>query len=576
MLVTMRASEEKRIVKTLRITGITLLGFIVLIWVVAQIALLGSSGGLIDFFQGQMSPEVEIMSGRATATEPPVQVQASVDTNTIVHETSAEYLSFALDTSQIVGGKWWDPEADDVEIGSGDVHAPIFEFRPKFENLVKALTPAVLRIGGSEADKVYYDMRAEPGERPEPPQGYESVLTPEMFDNVVEFADRVPGLRLQFTLNAGPSARDKDGAWDSENAITLLDYAKRNNRNVDIWELGNELNLYWFMYGLSKVVSTEQYAKDVHEARAAVKERFPQTPFSGQGSAFWPVFGEPLQVMYGFQEDYLVRSGKDTDIVSWHYYPQQSRRGPIHSRKAAPGRLLNPDNLDEVAHWGREVMEWRDEFAPGKPIWLGETGNAQFGGEPGVSDAYIGGLWWLDQLGLLATLKHDVIVRQTITGMNYGMLEAKTLDPLPDYWNSLLWKRLMGQRVLSVSKANQTESEGASDETEESRKVRLYAHCSKDGGGGITMLAINLNHDRKAIVQIPQFSDQMQQFYAVTTRDVLGQSLTINGKEPKVGNEGIPDRILPVETKPEKAGMELEPLGYGFLVLPEAGAKACP
>ena len=134
----------------------------------------------------------------------------------------------------------------------------------------------------------------------------------------------------------------------------------------------------------------------------------------------------------------------------------------------------------------------------------------------------------------------------------------------------------MGQRVLSVSKANQTESEGASDETEESRKVRLYAHCSKDGGGGITMLAINLNHDRKAIVQIPQFSDQMQQFYAVTTRDVLGQSLTINGKEPKVGNEGIPDRILPVETKPEKAGMELEPLGYGFLVLPEAGAKACP
>lgn len=564
--------------KKLRLIGFILLGLIIFVWGAAQIALLGSSGGLLDFFAGQMAPSVELKPGKPEATEEQVNLQVSIDEERIIHETAPEYISFALDTSQIVGGKWWDPKAAGVEVGSGDVHAPIFNFdRPKFENLVRALTPAVLRIGGSEADKVYYDMTAGPGERPKPPPGYESVLTPEMFDNVVAFADRIPGLKLQFTLNAGPSARDENGAWEVQNAATLLDYARKNNRNVDIWELGNELNLYWFMYGPDKVVSTEQYAKDVELARDEVKKRFPKTIFSAQGSAFWPIFGEPLQVAYGFQQDYLRRSGKDTDIVSWHYYPQQSRRGPIHSRRAAPGRLLEPENLDEVGHWGRKVMEWRDQYAPGKPIWLGETGNAQFGGEPGVSDTYIGGLWWLDQLGLLATLKHDVIVRQTITGMNYGMLAPETLDPLPDYWNSLLWQRLMGQKVLAASTTEPSANGRDGSRSEEALRVRVYAHCAKDIPGGVTVLAINLNHDRAAKLEVPRFQGQPARLYSVTTEDVLGQSLVINGKIPTLSESGVPVAFVPeeIDSRAGNPGLVLQPLGYGFLVFQDANAEAC-
>ena len=74
---------------------------------------------------------------------------------------------------------------------------------------------------------------------------------------------------------------------------------------------------------------------------------------------------------------------------------------------------MDPVNLDEAGHWAGKVNGWRDRYAPGKAVWLGETGNAQYGGEPGLSDAYLGGLWWLDQLGLMARLGQEVVVRQS-------------------------------------------------------------------------------------------------------------------------------------------------------------------
>ncbi|MCB1168544.1 MAG: hypothetical protein KDK33_20485, partial [Leptospiraceae bacterium] len=307
--------------KKVRLTAIVIASVLVFVFLIAQIALTGANGGLLEFLRGQSSPSITLEHGPAKATGQPIQVGIEIATGQIIHETAPEYLSFALDTSQIVGGKWWDPAAKGVEVGSGDVHAPIFNFdRPRFANLVRALAPAVLRIGGSEADKVFYDMQASKGDRPEPPAGYKSVLTPEMFDNVTAFVRGIPGLKLQFTLNAGPSARNDNGEWDGTNARTLLAYAKRNGRHVDYWELGNELNLYWFMYGPSKVVSAEQYAKDMEVARQEVLDFFPDAHFSGQGSAFWPILGEPLQFIYGFMEQYLEEVGNRTDIVSWHYY----------------------------------------------------------------------------------------------------------------------------------------------------------------------------------------------------------------------------------------------------------------
>ncbi len=201
----------------------------------------------------------------------------------------------------------------------------------------------------------------------------------------------------------------------------------------------------------------------------------------------------------------------------------------------------------------------RDAHAPGKPIWLGETGNAQFGGEPGVSDVYVGGLWWLDQLGLLAAGGHDVVIRQTLSGLDYGMIETGSLEPRPDYWNSLLWRRLMGRDVYAA--------EGHAENTgDDAGKLRIYAHSGTAGDGSIAVLLINLDHGRSARVELPDFSGRSQELYQVRTPDVLGREVLLNGRKLKVGTGPALPEIRGWPDAADDAALEVRPLSYTFVV----------
>jgi heparanase 1 len=270
----------------------------------------------------------------------------------------------------------------------------------------------------------------------------------------------------------------------------------------------------------------------------------------------WPVLGEPLSLFYGFLPGYLQQSGSLVDQISWHYYPQQSRRGPIASRRASPSRLLDPKNLDEAGLWADRMRTWRDAYAPGKPIWLGETGNAQFGGEPGLSDVYLGGLWWLDELGLLATKDTQVVVRQTLSGMNYGMIDDETLTPRPDYWNSLLWKRLMGTQVYPVKVSGENNS-----------RLRAYAQSGAAAAdGSVTVLLINIDPLQNASVQLKGLENKTVRIDEITSADILGQGLLLNGQKLEISQNGLlPD--LASLGRPESAGSQLilHPLSYTFI-----------
>ncbi|MCX6001640.1 MAG: glycoside hydrolase [Chloroflexi bacterium] len=539
---------------------IAVISVLLLLAVIVSLAMWNANGNLIDLIAGQSQPEPKTLqtdiSFKGAEAGQTYTAQVSVDTGVPVNIVSKEYISFAIDSSQVVGGKWWNPAASGAESGSGTVHAPVFNFnQPRLDTMAQALAPAYLRIGGSEADKIYYAMQDTSDFQPNAPPRYKSVMTAKQWDNVNGFATR-NGLQLVFTLNAGPASRKADGSWDGTNATELLKYTAEHGYRVALWELGNELNIFWFVHGLKAQISPQQYDKDLSAARALVKQYMPSSRFAGQGSAFWPLLGEPLSLFYGYMPQYLARSNDKIDLVSWHYYPQQSRRGPIATRRAFPSRLLDPKNLDEAKHWADQIKQWRDRYAPGKPIWLGETGNAQFGGEPGLSDVYLGGLWWMDQLGLLARAGHDTVVRQSLTGMNYGMIDDSDLAPRPDYWNSLLWKHLMGTRVYEVKVSG-----------DPSGKLRAYAHSGAgDDPGSLTILLINLDHQRSAAVSLPAIKSSSSQIYEFTTPDIFGKEVLLNGSELKFA----PDGGLPVihgRQQPEAGvpNITLNPLSYCFV-----------
>jgi len=557
------------------------------IWVVAILVglvillrvfgLWGSHGGFVALLRGQSGPAFEIPRDAVIAPTPgkPVSVRIVIESNDPIHRVSPEYLSVAIDLSQVTGGKWWDPEAGRTELGTGSVESPVFDFdRPELDRLVAPLSPMWLRIGGSESDKIYYDLDESDRSSDQVPRGFESVLTAGQWDALNAFARR-NDLRVIVTLNAGPAVRDGHGGpWGTEQARDLIRYTAERGYPVELWELGNEVNNFWYVYGPRNRVSARRYAEDARAAAALIAEEQPGAGFAGQGAMIWPILGEPLGLLYGMSFRALRRAGEVQDVVTWHFYPQQGRRGPIASRRAHPLRLLEPANLDEIRHWAGRFRRSRDRWAPQAQLWLGETGNAQFGGEPGLSDVYLGGLWWLDQLGVLAQERHDVVVRQSLTGQNYGLLDDQGLAPRPDYWNSLAWKSFMGTEVL-LPRVEASEGTRRGD----AHKVRVYVH--RTGTGALTILAINLHHDRAAEIALPVAGTRSTEdattadgahgatprVYAFDTRDIFTRELRLNGRVLALDGTGAPPEIAALGRPLEGDTLHLPPLGYAFVVV---------
>ncbi len=389
----------------------------------------------------------------------------------VVAQVRPEFLSVSLDISQVVGGRFWGAGGG-VELGAGETPVSAFDFqRPELLERARALAPAYLRIGGTEADTTWYALDAPP---PSPlPPHFTAVLTAERWAALVRFstAARMP---LLFTLAAGPGVRGSRGEWLEAQASGLLRHAQRRQDPVVLWELGNEVNAFPVMHGPAGRISGREYARDLQTARELVETHFPQAALAGPTSAYWPVIGEPFPVL----RSTLRHARGALGVVSWHYYPQQSRRCPVAVRRAGLEVMLQPDHLAEVDRWATQVEQAKDRFEPGAELWMTETGNAQCGGEPGVSSRFVSSLWWMDQLGRLARRNHQVVVRQTLVGSDYGLLDPETLRPRPDYHASILWKQHMGTRVLGARSS--------------SPQVTAYAHCAPPLDGRASLLLINV------------------------------------------------------------------------------------
>lgn len=205
-----------------------------------------------------------------------------------------------------------------------------------------------------------------------------------------------------------------------------------------------------------------------------------------------------------------------------------------------PTSLRHVHVLDTVIRWAEVVRaSIRSASDPHTPertpaVWLGETGSAQVGGQPGVSGTWAATLWWLDQLGSLALLDTQVQVRQTLCGADYGLLDEATLSPTPEFWASVLWKRTMGDRVYRL------EATPPPPPT-----LRLYCHSAPDGRGR-TVLAINL--DAVAAEVEIDGAGAAAEAWVLDAPHLTARNVTVNGVEPCVATDG---------TVPTLSGMPL-------------------
>ncbi|XP_046560702.1 heparanase-like [Haliotis rubra] len=172
---------------------------------------------------------------------------------------------------------------------------------------------------------------------------------------------------------------------------------------------------------------------------------------------------------------------------------------------------------------------------------------------------------WLDKLGVCARYGIKGVLRQSLYGGNYGVLES-SMDPNPDYWLTLLYKRLVGNKVFDV--------------TSPSKFVRVYAHCTKIKNmyhynpGSVTVYAMNVNND-SAVLRFPHMLGQghLDVFWLTPQHGSLrAKVVELNGKAITYTNNVIP----PLQPKTVTSGsVTIPPRSFGFIVVPNADLAAC-
>ncbi len=113
-----------------------------------------------------------------------------------------------------------------------------------------------------------------------------------------------------------------------------------------------------------------------------------------------------------------------------------------------------------------------------------------------------------------------VIMHNTLASRDYGLLDENSFMPRPNYWATLLWRRLMGETVLDprVSPAP---------------NVYVYAQCQQNSPGGVALLIINADQQRIHEISLPFDAER----YTLTAK-LQDTEVQLNGKRLQLSGDG--------------------------------------
>ncbi|NXE82411.1 HPSE2 protein, partial [Cochlearius cochlearius] len=388
-------------------------------------------------------------------------------------------------------------------------------------------------------------------------------LTARSLDKLYNFAD-CSGLHLIFALNA--LRRNPNNSWNSSNALSLLKYSASKKYNIS-WELGNEPNNYRTLIGRS--VNGSQLGKDYVQLRSLLQ----LIRTYSRANLYGPNIGRPRKNVIALLEGFMKVAGSTVDAVTWqHYY--------IDGRVAKVTDFLKTRLLDTLSDQIRKIQKVVNTYTPGKKIWLEGVGMTSAGGMNNLSDSYAAGFLWLNTLGLLASQGIDVVVRHSFLDHGHNHLVDQNFNPLPDYWLSLLYKRLIGAKVLAIHVAGLQRKPRPGRVIRD--KLRIYAHCTSYHNhnyvrGSITLYIINLHRSRKKIKLAGTLRDKIVHQYLLQPygKDGLhSKSVQLNGQPLAMVDDGTLPELKP---RPLRAGRTLviPPLTMSFYVVKNVNALAC-
>ncbi|GBG68394.1 hypothetical protein CBR_g2938 [Chara braunii] len=366
----------------------------------------GRGGGRRELWQRQDGNGGDgLKEGKVGGGKVVVALELQVEVGRPQSVTGDHFLCATLD--------WWPPDKCSYGRCSWG-NASILNLDLSSKRLLKvvsALSPLVLRIGGTLEDRIVYDMRGgeEKGGRKEGggrddedgrncPQlkrdpshrsGYtKGCLTKRRWDDINAFSKRA-GCKLVFGLNAlsgrdgcsrdcaqqerqrwgrRPGVRKAEGSWDPSNARSLLEYTSRQGYEIWAWELGNELS---GRQAIVSKVSAKQYAEDVRRLRELINELW-SSPKSDDHSRS---DGEP-------EGGPGVRNSTDDGS------PTDPRGGPIYTSSEEEAKRNGTPIVHQLSalrqQEGRELIGSQSWYNRGR---RGGEGGGGSGGEEFLKDA---------------------------------------------------------------------------------------------------------------------------------------------------------------------------------------------
>ena len=460
------------------------------------------------------------------------------------------FQSYNVEMVEVTGGRFWRPYGQQTSSSQPDqgLYAdmpPIDLADARLRKLASALSPAYVRVSGSWANGTYFaDSEATPSE---PPAGFTSVLTRARWRGVIDFA-RAAGARIVTSFAVSAGARDGAGIWTADQAHSLLVTTRSLHASIAAAEFMNEPNLA-AQNGAPAGYDAKAYARDFRIFRAFIRQTSPKTLIVGPGST-----GETSSSSASGMRtsDLLALTGRGIDVFSYHHYVTLSQRCGGRDR---PEDILSETWLSRTDRALFFYRALRDRFEPNKPLWLTETADAACGGNPWDA-TFADTFRYLDQLGRLAKAGVQVVMHNTLSGSDYGLLDEVTFNPRPDYWAALLWHRLMGRIVLDPGVPTQPD-------------LHVYAHCHRRLRGGVSILVINTSRDASHALGFPIGSER----YTLHASDLQSKTVELNGKTLALGdNDTLPD----ITATPTPAGVvTFEPATLTFLAMPKAANRAC-
>jgi heparanase len=390
-----------------------------------------------------------------------------------------------------------------------------------------------------------------------PPPGFGGVLTRAEWKGVVDFSKAVDA-QIVTSFSTGMGTRDKASVWTPVEGRKFLDYTQSIGGTIAAAEFMNEPT-FPVAAGVPAGYDAVAYGKDFAVFQPFFRKAAPKSILLGPGS-----IGEGIDLIPGGtgmklipSKEMLAAMGPNAvDAFSYHFYGSVSERcGAAMKIGTTPDAALTEDWLERTGTVEAFYAGLRDTYAPGKAMWLTETGQTACGGDRWAA-TYIDSFRYLDQLGRLAKLGVQVVMHNTLDASDYGLIDAGTLVPRPNYWAALLWHNTMGTTVLDAG-------------TDPSKTVRVYAQCMKDHKGGVTMLALNLSRTDAQTIALPQDAKR----YMLTANDLMGKSVLLNSNELMLTANGDVPALAEVATK--KGDLSLPAASITFLTFERANNPAC-